>query len=328
MLANSAISCETLAPQTRFISLNMHHKFGCFWGKHRAASGGINDSSALQSQHRNHSRNGFTLIELLVVIAIIAILAALLLPVLASAKQRAQEIQCLSNMRQWALGFLMYSQDNQDIVPEEGNVGNPIDSPGSATQADNLDCAWYNCVSPTISQIPLVKLYGAFGNPFNPPLPDTRSIYSCPSAPTPNPKYYPGGPSMDKAYFMYAENSRICVNFGTIAAGQGVQTTLSKVLKPSSTVFVAENDPNSTLNPPPPAASSTVTGFYAVARHNFHKIGNLAMVDGSAISVRTNAFWEPQNIADGTSSNPPNTGQAEWASPRSIYWYPSPSTPN
>jgi len=270
----------------------------------------------------------FTLLELLVVIAIIAILAALLMPALAGAKQRAQCIRCLSNMRQWGLAFTMYAQDNHDYVPEEGNAYNAIDDPGTKTTADNLDYAWYNRVAPTISQPPLVKLYGAFGNPLNPPLPNTESIYSCPSAPPPNPKYYPSGPTMNQAYFMYAENSRLCVNAGTIAAGQGQQTKLSSVVKPSATVFLAENDPNSTLAPPPPAASSCVTAYYAVARHDHNTVGNFSMVDGSAISAGTNDFWEPQNIANGSSSNPINTGQAEWATQRSIYWYPSPATPN
>ena len=68
----------------------------------------------------------FTLIELLVVIAIIAILAAMLLPALAGAKRKAQQIQCVNCMKQAGLAIQMYLGDNNDTLPGPMGIGVPI----------------------------------------------------------------------------------------------------------------------------------------------------------------------------------------------------------
>ena len=72
---------------------------------------------------RKREGAAFTLIELLVVIAIIAVLAALLLPAVDTARQRAQQTLCASNMHQVSLLMHAYVMDHEGTFPPWHSLG-------------------------------------------------------------------------------------------------------------------------------------------------------------------------------------------------------------
>jgi len=126
---------------------------------------------------RKRNDNAFTLIELLVVIAIIAVLAALLLPALSRAKQQAEKIQCISNLRQLQLAWQLYATDNNDWLPRNDGGGQDA---GRYDFKYSWTAGWmdYTPDNPdnTNTWIMLHNRYGTIGQYTSNP-----KIYKCPS---------------------------------------------------------------------------------------------------------------------------------------------------
>jgi len=97
---------------------------------------------------------GFTLIELLVVIAIIAILAAILFPVFARARAKAQQTSCLSNVKQLTLACIMYATDWDDYIPMNSNY-NHINPPDWADPDTYQNYCWGMMVYPYVKNLDL-----------------------------------------------------------------------------------------------------------------------------------------------------------------------------
>ena len=186
---------------------------------------------------------GFTLIELLVVIAIIAILAAMLLPALAKAKAKAQQVVCLSNLKQWGLAQTLYVGDFKEAFPF------PRYQVTSLLQQDNPDWgtvqtfhntgigddAWFNALPPYIGD---KTLYYWDINPVG--FDTKKSIYKCPTAISQG--YYGPDtvpPANNQPEHNMRPGARPLFSYSMNSQG-GKQLTSAKITHPSSFALFSE----------------------------------------------------------------------------------------
>jgi len=232
------------------------------------------------------TKRGFTLIELLVVIAIIAILAAMLLPALAKAKEKAQRIACVSNLRQWGLAQNMYLDDNRNLFPlpkiataTPGSPGYNENTPGWSNFAEfhnagQGDTAWFNALPPYVSSKPLWEIAAAPAG-----FVSGRKIFDCPAVTQPAEFSDP-----NRVVFNYGMNPK--GNTGTYSnAVYGINFKATMVQKPSAFVFMGDGRARSTELPyyGDPTKEVGVQHCWVKqfsARHNVG--GNLTFADGHA----------------------------------------------
>jgi prepilin-type N-terminal cleavage/methylation domain-containing protein/prepilin-type processing-associated H-X9-DG protein len=145
------------------------------------------DSIASFSGDSRRRRSAFTLVELLVVLAIIALLIALLFPSLRRAREQANGVKCLSNLRQLGMAFIMYTNDYKRF-PRPG-VAEPSDAPED----------WFYWDNARASKRDFGGIVPYLGRPMN------QEIFRCPS------DEYVNHPVMPEYCYSYSVNGNICV---------------------------------------------------------------------------------------------------------------------
>jgi prepilin-type N-terminal cleavage/methylation domain-containing protein/prepilin-type processing-associated H-X9-DG protein len=229
---------------------------------------------------------GFTLIELLVVIAIIAILAGMLLPTLSKAKKKGGQAKCVSNLKQLALGTLMYIDDNQDNFP-----GTASRNTYGFHREDWIYWRTNTTRYPSIEKSPIVTSLGSVSS----------NLFRCP------------GDRYDKErlaltdgngpyFYSYSLNSydlegtrnpgMASIFQGSVDSAKPFVFKLASVRNPSGKIMLAEEQSSHRIDESPdPRGSSGIindgrwvaTGDLLTARHS--KKGDVSFADGHVVPV-------------------------------------------